>query len=181
MQEMLLSSFEWLKNLNPIVYIVVIAFVPLIELRGSIPIAIALNFAPLHALWWSLIGSMIPAFLVIPLFAGALQLMKQHHCCPWLTAWLERKFASKANQVAGNQAAIDNSNKKSWQKELLKFWSIVIFVGIPLPGTGVWTGAAIASMIKMPFTKALGAVFMGDLLAGIIMLAISLGVAGIFT
>ena len=107
--------------------------------------------------------------------------MKQYHYCPWLTTWLERKFASKANQVAGNQAAIDNSNKKSWQKELLKFWSIVIFVGIPLPGTGVWTGAAIASMIKMPFIKALAAVFIGDLLAGIIMLAISLGVAGIFT
>ena len=82
MQEMLLSSFEWLKNLSPIVYIVVIAFVPLIELRGSIPIAIALNFAPLQALWWSLLGSMIPAFLVIPLFAGALQLMKQYHYCP---------------------------------------------------------------------------------------------------
>lgn len=181
MQEILLAAFLWLKNLNPLIYIITIAFVPLIELRGSIPVAIAMNFSPLSAWWWSLLGSMLPAFFIIPFFAWVLNFLKTHQYLPRLTAFLDKKFSSKAQQVAKQQEQVNTSNKAEWQKELLKFWSIVIFVGIPLPGTGVWTGAAIASIIKMPGKKALLAVLLGDALAGVIVLALSVGVKNLLT
>lgn len=181
MQEILLTAFEWLKNLNPLIYIITIAFVPLIELRGSIPVAIAMNFSPLSAWWWSIVGSILPAFLVIPFFSWTLNYLKTKQYFPKLTAFLDKKFSSKTEVVAKQQAQVSASDKAAWKKALLKFWSIVIFVGIPLPGTGVWTGSAIASIIKMPFKKAFLAVLLGDALAGVIVLALSVGVKNFLT
>ena len=174
MKVTLLGLFAPLQAVNPIVYTIIISLVPLIELRGAIPVAIAMGMNWFEALLWSVIGSMIPALFIIPLFAWALDWLKHKGWLPWLTTWLDRKFVTKAEQVSCQVNDIDCSDKKDWQKELLKFWAIVIFVGIPLPGTGVYTGAAIASIIKMPFPKAFAAVLVGDIIAGIIMVLISL-------
>ena len=177
MKEQLLALFEPLKNLHPIVYTLVIALVPLIELRGAIPAAMALGgLSAWPAFLWSVLGSMIPAFFVIPLFAWALKFLKERHWLPWLTNFLNRHFVQKAEKVAAQQEEITGSDKKSWQKELLKFWAIVVFVAIPLPGTGVYTGSAIASLIKMPFWKAFLAVLLGDIIAGLIVMSLSAGV-----
>jgi len=176
MKETLLALFEPLKQVHPAIYTLVIAFTPLIELRGSIPIAIAMGLPWLEAFLWSLLGSILPAFFVIPLFATGLKYLKQKHYLPKLTAWLDHKFADKAAKVGGQQEAIEASNRSEWRKKLLKFWSIVVFVAIPLPGTGVWTGSAIASMIEMPFKSAFLAVLLGDIIAGVIVTAVSMSV-----
>ena len=180
MSEMLLSWFEPLKNIHPVVYTLVIACVPLIELRGSIPVALALGLSAWQALVWSVVGSMIPAFFVIPLFDFILKWLDERQYWPALTNFLNKHFVTKAQAVSDKHADIEGSDKKAWQKELLKFWAIVIFVAIPLPGTGVYTGAAIASLIKMPFPKALLAVFIGDVIAGVIVTALSVGVMALF-
>ena len=180
MQETLLALFAPLRQVNPIVYTIVISLVPLIELRGAIPVAIGMGMSWAQALLWSVIGSIIPAFFIIPLFSWALGWMERHHLFPRLTAWLNDKFVTKAEQVACKTEEIDCSDKKPWQKELLKFWAITIFVAIPFPGTGVYTGSAIASIIKMPFPKAFAAVLLGDIIAGIIMTVLSVGVAALF-
>ena len=180
MTETLLSHFEWLANLNPIVYTVVIAFIPLIELRGSIPAALLLGMRPMSVFIWSVVGSILPAFFVIPLFAWGLNYLEEKKLFPRLTNFLNRKFVSKAEKMAADQKIIAASDKKAWQKELLKFWGLAIFVGVPLPGTGVWTGAAIASILKMPFHRGLLSVFIGDLIAGGLVLAASLGLLSIF-
>ena len=180
MREILLPYFEWLADLNPIVYTVVIAFTPLIELRGSIPAAFLLGMKPWPVFFWSIVGSIMPAFFVIPLFAWALNFMEEKKLFPWLTGFLNRKFVSKAEKFAADQQTIAASDKKAWQKELLKFWGLAIFVGIPLPGTGVWTGSAIASILKMPFRRAFLSVFIGDLIAGVLVMAASLGLLSIF-
>lgn len=175
MQEQLLAIFEPLKTLNPIIYVLVIAFVPLIELRGSIPVAIAaLGFSAWEAFFWSVVGSILPALIVIPCFNWFLEWLDKNHFLPWLTNWLNKKFSDKVSKVAAQQEAIETSNSPAWRRELIKFWSIAIFVGIPLPGTGVWTGSAIASIIKMPFKKAFGAVLVGDIIAGIIVTIVTL-------
>ncbi len=175
MKEMLLSIFEPLKAVNPIIYTIVISLVPLIELRGAILVAIPMGMVWWQAYVWSVLGSMIPAFFVIPLFAWGLNFLETRGWCPAVTKFLNDKFVTKANQVCEKTNEIDCSDKKEWQKELLKFWTIVIFVAIPLPGTGVYTGSAIASIIKMPFWKAFLAVLIGDMIAGAIMVALTLG------
>ena len=180
MAETLLSYFEWLSNLNPIVYTVVIAFIPLIELRGSIPAALLLGMKPLSVFVWSIAGSILPAFLVIPFFAWVLKYLEEKKISPRLTDFLNRKFVTKAEKLAADQHTIVASEKKAWQKEFLKFWGLAIFVGIPLPGTGVWTGSAIASILKMPFYKGFLSVFIGNLIAGGLVLAASMGIITIF-
>lgn len=180
MKETLLAIFAPLQNINPAIYTVIISLVPLIELRGAIPVAIATGMVWWQAYLWAVFGSMLPAFVVIPFFDWVLKYLEQRHWLPWLTNWLNRKFVTKAKEVSDKTQAIDNSDKKDWQKELLKFWAIVIFVGVPLPGTGVYTGSAIASIIKMPFWKAFLAVLLGDLIAGAIMVAASLGLVAMF-
>jgi uncharacterized membrane protein len=175
MQETLRAFFEPLINLNPIIYVIIIAFVPLIELRGSILAAIwCLKMSAGQALGWSLLGSILPAFVVIPFFAWSLSFLEQRHWLPWLTRFLNKKFVTKAQKVAAQNEAIALSDRSTFKKELLKFWAIVIFVGIPLPGTGVWTGSAVASLIKMPFPQAFAAVLLGDIIAGVIMTAVAL-------
>jgi uncharacterized membrane protein len=180
MQDTLLSFFEPLKNLNPIIYIMIIAFVPLIELRGSIPIAIGMGVPATTAFFWSIIGSILPAFFVIPLFHFALNFLEKKGWFPRLTNFLHRKFDHKVQKTTTQNDTIAQSDKSIWHKTLLKFWSIAIFVGIPLPGTGVWTGSGVASLIKMPFLQAFAAVLIGDLIAAIIVTAISLGLFSLF-
>ena len=179
MSEKLLTLFAFLAQINPVVYNLVISLVPLIELRGAIPAAIALGMSPWQACLWSIIGSMIPAFFIIPLFDWALKFLEARHWLPWLTDFLNRKFVTKAEKVAAQNDQVDQSDISAARKELLKFWAIVIFVGIPLPGTGVYTGSAVASLIKMPFWKAFLAVLLGDIIAGIIVTFISIGVFAI--
>ncbi len=66
-------------------------------------------------------------------------------------------------------------------KELGFFWGLLLFVAIPLPGTGVWTGTLIAAMLDMKFKRVLPAVIIGDLIAGVIVLIISYGAFSLFT
>ncbi|MBQ6438175.1 small multi-drug export protein [bacterium] len=179
MSEKLLAIFAFLGQINPLVYTLVISLVPLIELRGAIPAAIAMGVPPWSAFFYSVVGSMIPAFFIIPLFAWALNFLEKKGWFPWLTRFLNDKFVTKAHQVAAQNAQVEKSDQSAWKKELLKFWAIVIFVGIPLPGTGVYTGSAVASLIKMPFWRAFFAVLLGDIIAGVIMTLISMGVVAI--
>ena len=76
--------------------------------------------------------------------------------------WLEKKAMSKKDQI-----------------EKYGFWGLVLFVGIPLPGTGAWTGALVASLLRMNFKKAFGAILIGIVIATVIMSILSYGVLGV--
>ena len=181
MKEKLLSwgPLAALATFNPLIYILIIAMLPIVELRGAIPVGINALSLP----WWqvflvSFIGSLLPAPLVILFFEKFLSSLKKKHWLPKLTKWLDKKFSRKAAELAAkaDDGVVDQSEtKKIKRMEAIKFWGVVVFVAIPLPGTGVWTASGIASLIQMPFRKALAAVALGDLIAGVIVLALSVG------
>lgn len=75
--------------------------------------------------------------------------------------WLENKAMSKKDKI-----------------ENYEFWGLVLFVGIPLPGTGAWTGALIAALLRIRFKKAFLAIFLGIILATVIMSIVSYGLLG---
>lgn len=156
MKEKLAEVFAPLINLNPLVYVFVVAMVPIIELRGAIPLGIALGLDFWTVFLISLLGSMFPAPFLILFFTKALAWMQKKGWFPKITAWIDHHFQAKSEKIG------------KWQ-----FWGIVTFTAIPLPGTGVWTASAIASIIKIPVKKALAAVLLGDLIAGLIVLALS--------
>lgn len=155
------------------IYIFLISMVPLIELRGAIPVAYAFHTAdPNFSLLWSYVIIAIGNILPIPfiyLFARrVLEWGKDKRFIGRFFTWcLEKgeKGGQKLQAKAGRGL----------------YWALVLFVGIPLPGTGAWTGTLAASFLDMGFKKSVIAVIGGVILASVIVgLVCTLGFGAIF-
>ncbi|MBO5453095.1 MAG: small multi-drug export protein [Clostridia bacterium] len=131
--------------------------VPVIELRGALPIGVGMGLHPVAALIISVIGNLVPLPFLI-LFTKR------------VFAWLRRHFP-KLDCIITKLEERAEAKKETVEK--YKFWGLFIFVAIPLPGTGGWTGALIAAMMDMRLKKAFPAILLGVLTAGIIVFLIT--------
>ena len=140
-----------------------VSMVPLIELRGAIPYAVGYNLPLLQSYVIAIIGNMLPV-PIIYLFA--------HRVLEW---GCDKKYIGKFFTwcLKKGQAGGEKLQKKAGKG---LDWALFIFVGIPLPGTGAWTGTLAASILDMDFKKSIIAVMGGVILAGIIMGIFSLGI-----
>ncbi len=142
-----------------------ISMVPLIELRGAIPYAVGFGIPLLPAYVIAIIGNMIPVPFIY-LFARKVLVWGKDKPLigKFFTFCLEKgeKGGKKLQATAGKGL----------------FIALMLFVGIPLPGTGAWTGTLAASLLDMDFKSSVLAVLLGVLLAGIIMGAASAGLFG---
>ena len=140
-------------------WVFLISMVPLIELRGAIPVSQALGMPILPSYIISVIGNMLPVPFI---YLFARKVLEWGADKPivgkFFTFCLEKKLQEKAGRGL--------------------FVALLLFVGIPLPGTGAWTGTLAASILDMDFKSSTLAVMLGVLLAGIIMGVASLGVFG---
>lgn len=145
-------------------YIIVffVSTVPLIELRGAIPIAVGLGLNKLVSFMVAIIGNMVPVPIIYLFARKVLEWGKDKKIIGKFFTWCLNK-GERGGQKLEAKAG----------KGL--YWALFIFVGIPLPGTGAWTGTLAASMLKLDFKKTVIAVMAGVLLAGLIMMAISFG------
>ena len=132
--------------------IFIVSLLPIVELRGAIPIGAALGVDPFVCFIVAVVGNLLPVPFIILL---------GRHICKWLkkfkpfrkiTEKVESKVEKKADKVMKNAAL-----------------GLFIFVAIPLPGTGAWTGALIASLFNMRFKYALPSISLGVVTAGVIM------------
>lgn len=141
-------------------YIFLISMVPLIELRGAIPVSQMLDLPVINSFIVCMIGNMIPV-PIIYLFARK-----------FLEWGKDKKYIGKICSFfleKGNKAGRKLESKAG--RGL--FVALLLFVGIPLPGTGAWTGTLAASILDMDFKSTVISVTLGVLLAGIIMMTIS--------
>ncbi len=133
-----------------------ISMLPIVELRGGLPVASAMGIPFSKGLLICMLGNMLPIpfilWLIIPIFNW----MKGTKTFRPLVEKLESKSLGKSEKIQKYQ-----------------FWGLLIFVGIPLPGTGAWTGALIAALLGIDFKKAILAISLGVLMAGGIMSIIS--------
>ena len=139
-------------------YIIVffISMVPLVELRGAVPYAIAMGLPVLPSYIIAIIGNMIPMPFIFFFARKVLEWGKDKPVIGgFFTFCLEKghKGGEKLKEKAGKGL----------------YWALFLFVGIPLPGTGAWTGTLAASILDMDFKKSVRAVVCGVVLAGIIM------------
>lgn len=146
-------------------YIIVffISMVPLIELRGAIPIAEGLGLNRIISYVVAIVGNMLPVPIIYLFARKVLEWGKDKKVIGKFFTWCLNKGergGKKLEARAGRGL----------------YWALFLFVGIPLPGTGAWTGTLAASMLKLDFKKTVLAVLGGVLLAGVIMMAISFGV-----
>ena len=155
------------------IYIFLIAMVPLIELRGAIPVAYAINTAnPDFSLLWSYVIIAIGNILPVPFI--------------YLFARKVLEWGKDKRYIGGFFTWCLEKGEKGGQKLQAKagrglYWALVLFVGIPLPGTGAWTGTLAASFLDMGFKKSVIAVIGGVVLASVIVgLVCTLGFGAFF-
>jgi len=155
------------------IYIFLIAMVPLIELRGALPVAYGIHTAnPDFSLLWSYviiaIGNILPVPFIYLFARKVLEWGKDKRYIGRFFTWcLEKgeKGGQKLQAKAGRGL----------------YWALVLFVGIPLPGTGAWTGTLAASFLDMGFKKSVIAVIGGVVLASVIVgLVCTLGFGAFF-
>ncbi len=159
MEEFLKEFIGSLSFEMKIIAVLLISMVPIIELRLAIPVAAAVGLSPVLAFVLAVVGNLIPVPFII-LFIKK------------IFAWM-RKTSPKLNAVVDKMEAKAEKNKDKVLK--YAFWGLTLFVAIPLPGTGAWTGSLVAAMLDMPLKKAFPSVVIGVLGAGIIMTLISYG------
>lgn len=154
----------------------IIAFLPIIELRGAIPVGVAMGMSPWIALIFAYIGSTLAAPILLLLLKPILNLLKKIKIFNELAIAIEDIFNEKADQIIKKVEEKGKTNDHNIA-EKIKLLGVFCFVAIPVPLTGVWTGTAIASFLNLPFWKGLAVVMLGNLIAGIIMTFISIVLA----
>ena len=153
----------------PEIVTTLIAILPIVEARLAIPIGLGLGMSYVKSWAFAFIGSslIVPLLLLalIP-FVKWLAKTKLFHR---LGEVIYEKFESKSKSVGdgGEEAVSPEAKRKS---DLKKMLGVFVFVAIPLPLTGVWTGSAVASIVKLPYGKAVASVIGGNLVASLIIL-----------
>ncbi len=155
-------SIEWLldtlSSLPPWAVVFFIAMLPFVELRLAIPVAIALyHMPPLEAFLISVAGNMLPVPFILVFLEDVERFLRR-----W-DRWnrvLDRLFERTRRRAGGKV--------ERWEE-----LAVVLFVAIPLPGTGAWTGSLIAYLFDLDRKKSLACIFLGVLIAGVIVLSLT--------
>ncbi len=143
------------------VFVFIVSMLPLIELRGGLLCASMLSIPLLKANIICVAGNIVPIPFILLFIKKIFEFMKKHNILKKLVLKLEER-----------------ATKKSKGAEKGEFLFLLLFVGIPLPGTGAWTGSLIASLLEFDIKKASLAIFLGLLMAVVIMDILSYGVLG---
>lgn len=155
------NMIEAIANINPIFAIFIISCLPFIELRGGILLGVALGMPWLEVFIICLIGNILPIPFIIVFGRYIIDNLEK-------TKLFGNFVKSYKAKLLGKSKWIDKYG----------FWGLILFVGIPAPGTGAWSGSVLALLLDIRMKKAIPAIFLGLLLAGTIM---SLGSHGLFS
>ncbi|MDD3340179.1 MAG: small multi-drug export protein [Lachnospiraceae bacterium] len=147
--------------LSPEAIVFLISMLPLIEVRGGIPIAFAFGLPMWQAILISVCGNILPIPFILLFIRKIFAWLRPTKVLGPLVRKLENRAMNKSDSI-----------------EKMEFWGLLIFVGIPLPGTGGWTGALIAALLEIDIKKASLAILCGIALATIVMCLITYGVIG---
>lgn len=207
-----------------ILYVFLIAMVPVIELRGAIPAGAMLDLPFYWNFIAAVLGNMLPVPFILLFIPAVLAFMKRHHIFPRLVGWIERKglrgaeklraksgeetpaatgedagtppvavpsdgdaassvwvgegaaLADEVATTAEESAEETRAEKKKMRVTFGVCLGLFAFVAVPLPGTGAWTGALVASVCGLPKRYAIPTILLGVMTAGVIMSLASYGV-----
>ena len=143
------------------ILVFIISLLPILELRGGLLAAALIGLDPVPSYIISIIGNILPVPFILLLINKILDWMRKSKKFKKVAKWLDEKVEKHKGQI-----------------EKYGYLGIVLFVGIPLPGTGAWTGSLIASVLDMDKKKTFFAVLAGVFIASVIMMVISFGVIG---
>ena len=161
---------EFMRSLigNDVATTCIVSALPLVELRYAIPLGIKMGVDPLIAFLLSYVGASLMCPILFFVLRPVLQLMKKVKWFAKVASAVEQIFQEKSASIAEKSSSASGS-----AVDRIKFWGVLLFVAVPLPLTGVWTGTAIAVFLNMKFRHALPAVMLGNLIAASIILTLS--------
>lgn len=150
-----LELMQWLTDteMGRLTFTILVSMVPVIELRGGIPFGVALGLPTWQAFAAAVVGNMIPI--------------------PFIVVYIRRILKWVRRRIPKVGRLIDKLEKKAHLKgrtvSRYKYLGLFVFVAIPLPGTGAWTGALVAAFLDMPLRRAIPSILCGVITAGLIM------------
>lgn len=146
------------------VIIFLVSMVPVLELRASIPIGFGFGLELWETLLLSITGNIIIIPFVVLMFTRVLSIMRKIKFTVKLADFLETRVVKKAEKV------------QNWI-----FFGLMLFVAVPLPGTGAWTASMIAGLLKLPLRKAFIPIAIGVIIASVIVTLVTYGVIHVVT
>ena len=150
------------KYISKEAVVFIISMIPILELRGGLIVSKLLEVPITTAIPLCIIGNIIPIPFILLFIKQIFKWMKKIRLFRGLVEKLENKAMSKSDNI-----------------KRYEFWGLVLFVGIPLPGTGAWTGSLIAALLDVDFKKAVLAELLGIAIATVIMSIFSYGLLGV--
>ena len=157
---------DWLSEtaLRQLLGTLLVSVVPVIELRGAIPIGVALGLHPFWAMLASIVGNMLPVPFIILFVRHVFTWLKRH-------SPLLGRLVQKLEDKAHNKSAV-----------VIKYRAIglCLLVAVPFPGTGAWTGSLVAALLDIPLREAVPTILLGVIIAGLIVTGVTCGVITIF-
>ena len=177
------NSFVVRENLSKVLLTMFLSLVPTYEGRYAVPVMLGLGMPPLFAYLLAAVCSSIPMPFILLLLRPVLDWFYTLPIKPVrkFAAWLEKRSARKREKMhAGKGGGIRGRLQGKVSQDTIELIGLYIFVALPLPGTGCWTGSAIATLFEMPRLKAAIAILLGNFTACAITLFATMGVTSIF-
>lgn len=156
-----ISASEGENDLKTLLLTFFMAMVPVVELRGAIPFGVAAGLHPLAAMGAAILGNLFPVPFILLLLRHVFRWLRHFPRLSTLIDQLERRAHLKGRKVRKYRTL-----------------GLVLLVAVPLPGTGAWTGALVADVLDIRMRTALPAVTLGVVIAGVMVTAMTCGVAG---
>lgn len=157
----------WLNGLfhgNPYITTSAISIVPMIEVRGAITVGIGMGLNPWVAWAISCVSALIVCPILLLCLRPLLRLLKKVRFFHNVAAGLEDMFRGKAKKIENDVSEEKSNIKANWKKTL----SVFLFVAIPLPLTGVWTGSAVAAFLDLDYKYSVPAIVVGNFVSGLL-------------
>ena len=161
-----MELMQWLTETvtGEFLWTLLVSMVPVVELRGGIPFGVAAGLPVWAAYIAAVMGNIIPV--------------------PFIIVYIRRIFQWMRRKLPRFNGVVDKLERKAHLKgktvTKYKYLGLAIFVAIPLPGTGAWTGALAAAFLDMPLRKAVPSIFVGVLAAGVAISILTFGITAIF-
>lgn len=175
---------EFFASLPGELYVFIISVLPLIELRGAIPVGTALGLpwyinAPL-----AIIGNILPIPFILLFITKVFDWLAKFKIFRPVIEWLRKKANKHSTKVLGQEGQsapegdVPNSTEGRRKMSVGIFIALMMFVALPVPGTGAWSGALVASLFDLPKRQSFLAILLGVVICAVIMTLASYGVLG---
>ena len=170
---------EFFAALPRELYVFIISMLPLIELRGSVPVGAAIGLPFYLNFIVSVVGNLLPVPFILLFIPRILDWLGKFKLFAPMVSWLRKKAASQSHKVLKNpdgEKTDDDTDGGDGGMSTGIFVGLLLFVALPVPGTGAWSGALIAALFSLPKRKSFIAIALGVIVCGTIMCLASYGI-----